>query len=250
MPRSPLPRALRGLLLGLVLSALNLAGAFLAITALGGLGAWTPTQFVGMFGLLELATGLAFIVGPNIWRLPVAEANTPHRTPVQLAASTLLILHWAAGAKALAGLVLLGVSASRDGIGPATVGVPVLALALVVFVLALSLVVARLGVARPDRDVVFLTIRRPGHKDHALPGISIGASLLQVLLNLGPYPAVKVLGPDTLFQPVLGPAPDVLGWTLAVTAVLVGAAVLAWWGRLTWHAPQEQQREAEAEQVA
>jgi hypothetical protein len=93
--------------------------------------------------------------------------------------------------------------------------------------------------------VVFISVRRPGHREHELPGISIGASVVQVLLNLGPYPAVKLLGPDSLYQPELGPSTEVLAWTVVVTGVLTCAAILAWKGRIAWHAPHEQQREAE-----
>src|SRR5688500_13207660 len=143
MARSPVPRAVRGLLLGLTLSVLNLAGAFLAILALGGLGEWTGIQFIGLFGLMELATGLAFIVCPNIWRLPVAEANTSDSTPVHLAASTLFLPHWAAGTKAVAGAAFLIVAAYREGVGAATPGVLLLVLGVLVIVLSLSLIIAR-----------------------------------------------------------------------------------------------------------
>jgi hypothetical protein len=53
------------------------------------------------------------------------------------------------------------------------------------------------------------------------------------------------LKPDTLYQPELGPSTALLGWTVAAAGVLVCAAVLVWWGRIAWHAPREQQREAE-----
>jgi len=245
MPRSPVPRAVRGLLLGFTLSVLNLAGAFLVILALGGLGEWTRVQFIGLFGLMELATGLAFIVCPNIWRLPVAEANTSDHTPVRLAASTLLLPHWGAGAKALAGAVFLIAAAVHEGIGVATAGVLLLMLGVLAIVLCVSLVIARIGVARPDLDVFFITVRRPGHKGHDLPGISIGASVVQVLLNLGPYPAVKALAPSTLYRPELGPSATALVWCLGVAGVLAYLAALVWHGRITLRAPHEQQREAE-----
>jgi hypothetical protein len=245
MPRSPLPRAMRGLLLGFTLSVTNLAGAFLVILALGGLGEWTSVQFIGLFGLMEVATGLAFVVCPNIWRLPVAEANTSGPTPVRLAASTLLLPHWAAGTKTLAGAVFLVAVAVHEGVGMATAGVLLLVLGILVIVLSVSLIIARLGVARPDLDVFFIKVRRPGHKEHELPGISVGASIVQVLLNLGPYPAVRAFAPTALYRPELGPSATALVWCLGTAGVLAYLAALVWRGRFTWRAAHEQQREAE-----
>ena len=239
------PRALRGLLLGFALSFLNLLGTVLALEAIGGLGAWTGRQFIGLFGLLEMATGVAFIFGPNIWRLPVAEAHTSDRTAVRLAASTVFIPHWAAAAKALAGAVMLAVAAQEAGIGPATAGVPLLVAFVVLGAIGLSLVAARVGVARPDLDVVEIVVKRPGHRDVALPGVSIGGIVVQLLLNIGAFPAVKALPPSVLYHPEVGPSTAVLAVGTTVTAVLLLAAYAAWHGRISWRAPREQQREAE-----
>lgn len=238
-------RAVRGLLLGFVLSGLNLLGAFLTIAALGGLGAWSSWQFIGLFALFELGTGIAFIIGPNIWHLPIAQASTSERTDVRLAASTIFIPHWAAGAKAGAGLLLLVAAAVHEGVGIATLGMLPVTAAIVAVCHALSLLVARIGVARPDLDVLFIVVKRPGHDDHALPGISIGASVVQMLINIGAYPAVKLLPPTALYQPEIGPSLAVLLWVTAVAAVFSVAAWLAWRGRISWRAPREQQREAE-----
>src|SRR5919109_5008278 len=115
-------RAARGLVATFVLSFLNLIGAFAALSLLGGLEPWTNRQFVGLFGAIELAMGLAYLFAPNAWRLPVAEANTP-RTDIRLAASTVLIPHWIALAKALGGALMLGYAAT-EGVGLATLGLP------------------------------------------------------------------------------------------------------------------------------
>ena len=239
------PRAIRGLVLGFTLSFLNLVGAFLALMALGGLGEWTNWQFIGFFGLLEIAFGLAFIVGPNVWRLPVAEANTSNRTAIRLAASTVFIPHWAAGAKVAAGLGMFAAALVNAGVGPATLGLPVLILAIAVSVTAISVMVARLGVARPDLDVVYLTIKRPRHEDYTLPGISIGGMLIQLVLNIGAFPAVKLLPPSVLYRPELGPSPAFLWGSVALAALSVLGAWVTWRGRIAWHALPEQQREAE-----
>ena len=247
MPRrSPAPRAVRGLLLGFILSCANLFGAFLALLAIGGLGQWSGWQFIGFFGLLEVATGIAFIFGPNVWRLPVAEANTSNRTAIRFAASTMFIPHWAAGAKCFAGLAMLLFATVRAGIGPATVGLPILAGLIAVGVLALSAGVARLGVARPDLDVLHLVVKRPGRPDLALPGISLGALLIQLLINVGAFPAVKLLPPKVFYRPEIGPSTALLGASAMTAIILLIVAAVVWHGRVCWRAPHEQQREAEA----
>lgn len=238
-------QAFRGLLLGFALTFLNLVGAFLTITALGGLGAWTAWQFVGVFALFETATGIAYIVAPNIWRLPISEAQTSDATEVRLAASAIFIPHWAAGAKALAGAGLLLVAAARTGIGIATLGVPVLILLVAGAVIGLSLLAARFGVARPDLDVLHIVIKRPRHEDRALPGISLSASLVQILTNIGAYPAVKALSPSTLYGSEMRPSAAALVVSLCTTSILLAAGFLVWRGRISVRAPHEQQRDAE-----
>ena len=240
-------RAVRGLALVFLLSFVNLVGAFLALATLGGLGEWTRWQFIGLFGLVETAMGLAFIIGPNIWRLPVAEGNTSPRTRVRLAASALLMPHWAAVAKAGAGAGMLLAAAVHEGVSPATPAVLLVIAALLVAVLGLSLVFARLGVARPDLDVVAFTLHRPGQPDRKYPGISFGGTFVQLIVNIGVFPAVKVLPPTLLYQPEVAPSLEFVGYTGGLAVALAAAGLLAWWGRISVRAPREQQREAEAE---
>jgi hypothetical protein len=239
------PRPIRGLILGFALSFVNLAGAFLAVIALGGLGAWTGWQFIGFFGMFEAASGTAFVFGPNVWRLPVAEANTSNRTAIRFAASTVFLPHWAAGAKCIAGLAMMAYAAVRAGVGPATLGLPLLILLIAGAVLALSAAVARLGVARPDLDVFHVVVERPGKKPARLPGVSLGGLMIQLLINLGAFPAVKLLSPDVFYRPEIGPSPTMLYVTMVLALLLSIAALLAWKGRACWRAPREQQREAE-----
>jgi hypothetical protein len=94
MDPTPGDRAFRGLAIVFVLSFISLIGVVVTATALGGLAPWTRWQFVGLFGILEIAAGLANVISPNLWRLPIAELNTSSRTRVQLAASTILLPHW------------------------------------------------------------------------------------------------------------------------------------------------------------
>jgi hypothetical protein len=239
-------RAARALVATLVLSFVNLVGAFVALSLLGGLEPWTNRQFVGLFGLIELGMGLAYLFAPNAWRLPVAEANTP-RMDIRLAASTVLIPHWIALAKAFGGAIMLGYAAVGEGIGPATLGLPLVVAFIAIAFLALSVAVARIGVARPDLDVFFVTVRRPGSKAFDLPGFTVTGMSMQLLSNFGVFPAVELLEPSVVYRPELGPSPEALLWSGLAAAVLCATAWLAWRGRITVRAPKEQEREAERE---
>jgi hypothetical protein len=237
-------RAFRGLALVFVLSFLNLVGVLITATALGGLEPWSRWQFIGMFGALEIASGLANVLSPNIWRLPIAQLETSGSTDVRLAASALVIPHWGGLARAGAGLVLLGLATAQEGVGPATFGLPPFILALAVAILAISALLARAGVARPDVDVVQFVVRW-GPRENELRPISIGASALQFLLSIATIPAVKVFAPSVLYQPEIGPSATTLVVTFFVSIVLLALVYLVWWGRIHVAAPVEQQREAE-----
>jgi hypothetical protein len=237
-------RAFRGLALVFALSLLNLVGLILTITALGGTEPWTRWQFVGVFGLVEAASGLANVVSPNIWRLPIAELETGRRTPVRLAASAMLLPHWGGLARFAAGATCLAVAGWQEGVAAATVLLVPFVVLLAFAVVALSALLARAGVARPDQDVVQLVVRWGG-RERELQPLSIGASVLQFLLSIATIPIAKGLPPTILFGPELAPS----GW--ALLAALVGAVVLAvavaavWRGRTGVSAPRVQQREAE-----
>ena len=66
-------RVFRGLFLTFTLSFVNLVGIIFTLTALGGLAPWSRSQFIGAFGVLEAASGIANVLSPNVWRLPVAQ---------------------------------------------------------------------------------------------------------------------------------------------------------------------------------
>jgi hypothetical protein len=222
----------------------NLVGLILTTAALGGLAPWTRWQFVGAFGVIEAASGLSNVLTPNVWRLPVAELETSERTDVRLAGSSLLLPHWGGLARFAAGVVCIAAAAWHEGVGPATLALVPLLLALAWTVLAVSALFARGGVARPDLDVVQLVVRWGGRERELRP-LSIGAAVLQFLLAIATIPAVKLLPPSVLYQPELGPSSGALLWSLAVSVVLVALVWLAWSSRIEWRAPREQQREAE-----
>ena len=237
-------RAFRGLFLVFALSFVNLVGLLVTVTALGGLDPWSRWQFVGLFGVVEAASGLANVLSPNLWRLPVAQLETSERTDVRLAASAVLLPHWGGLARCLAGLVCMALAGWQEGVGPASLGLAPLLLALAWVVLAISALVARVGVARPDLDVVQLVVRWRRRESELRP-LSIGASILQFLLSIATIPAVKLLPPSVLFQPEFGPSADALLVALGLSAALAVAVYFSWSGRVVSRAPAEQQREAE-----
>jgi hypothetical protein len=194
--------------------------------------------------VIETASGLANVLSPNIWRLPVAELQTSRRTEVRLAASTLMLPHWGGLARFAAGLVCVMLAAWQEGLSAASVGLLPFVLALAWSVLAISILLARFGVARPDLDVVQLVVRW-GRRERALRPISIGAAVFQLVLSIVTIPTVKLLSPSVLYQPELAPSPGALLVVLAASVLLGGLVYLLWAGRIEWRAQVEQQREAE-----
>ena len=237
-------RAFRGLGLVFVLSFVNLLGVLVTATALGGLAPWSRWEFIGMYGVIEIASGLANVLSPNIWRLPVAQLQTSDRTDVELAASALLLPHWGGLARSLAGAVCVGLAAWREGLGAASISLPLFVAALAWIILAISAALARLGVARPDVDVLQFVVRW-GERESELPAISIGASAFQFLLAIATIPIVKLLPPSVLYRPDIAPSATALLLALAISAVLAAVVYVSWSGRITVGAPVEQQREAE-----
>jgi hypothetical protein len=237
-------RAFRGLVLVFLLSFLNLIGVILTMTAFGGLEPWSRWQFVGLFGVIEAASGVANVLSPNVWHLPIAELETSGRTRVELARSALLLPHWGGLARCAAGLVCLGLAAWQEGIGPAAPALVPLLAALAWTMLAISAVLARVGVARPEQDVVQLVVRWGG-RERELKPISIGASVFQFFLSISTIPAVKVLPASVLYGPELGPSAEAVLVSLALAVALVPVVYVLWSGRIAQEAPAEQQREAE-----
>jgi hypothetical protein len=227
-----------------VLSFLNLIGLVLITTALGGVDPWSRWQFIGAFGLIEAASGLANVISPNIWQLPITELQTSGRTNVKLAASALLLPHAGGLARFSAGAVCLAIAAWHEGLGPASVALVAFLAALAWSVIALSAVVARAGVAWPHRDVVQLVVRWGGGEKELRP-ISIGAAVLQFLLSIAVVPAVTLLPPSLLYQPELAPSGEALVVALVLSGLLLVLVYVLWAGRIERSAPPEQQREAE-----
>ncbi len=235
-------RAFRGLVLVFLFSLLNLVGVVLTATAIGGVAPWSRWQFIGLFGVLEAASGISNVLTPNVWRLPVAELRT--RTDVRLAASALLLPHWGGLARTAAGVVCMAVAAWEAGLAPASIALVPFVLALAWSILAISALLARAGVARPDLDVVQLVVRWR-RREHELTPLSITTAVLQFALGIATIPAAKLLPPSVLYQPELAPSPSALVVSLVLSAVLTVLVYAAWSGRVDLEAPREQQREAE-----
>ena len=168
-------RAFSGLFLTFVLSFVNLVGIVFTLIALGGLAPWSRWQFIGAFGVLEAASGLANVISPNIWRLPVAQLQTSERTQIELAGSTLLIPHWAALARFAAGVLLIALAASHEGLAPASLALVPLILALALLILAISAAFARVALIRPEFDVVQANVRWGGRL-REFPPVSLSAA--------------------------------------------------------------------------
>jgi hypothetical protein len=222
----------------------NLVGVLVTAAAVGGVAPWSRWQFIGLFGVLEASSGLANVISPNVWRLPIAELETGGRTDVKLAASTLRVPHWGGLARSAAGLVCIALAAWQEGIGPASLALVALIPLLAWSILGISAVVARAGVARPDVDVVQLVVRL-GRREKELSPVSIGASVLQFLLSIVTIPIAKLLPPSVLYQPEIAPSASALMAVAIASVVLLGLVYLAWFGRIDKRAPAEQQREAE-----
>jgi uncharacterized membrane protein YidH (DUF202 family) len=131
-----------------------------------------------------------------------------------------------------------------EGLGPATLLLLPFILLVAWIVVAVSLIVARIGVDRPDIDVVQFVIRQP-KRETELPPVSIGASIVQFMLSIATIPIAKLLRPSAFYQPEIGPSFAVFGATAAIALVLLAAVAFTWRGRIDWEAPREQQREAE-----
>lgn len=237
-------RALRGLALVFVLSFVNLLGVLVTAAAVGGVAPWSRWQFIGMYGVMEAASGLANVISPNIWRLPIAELRTSERTDVKLAASALLLPHWGGLARCVAGLVCVALAAWQESVGLASIALVPFVLALAWSILAISAALARAGVAWPTIDVVQFVVRW-GRREKELSPISISASVLQFLLTITTIPAAKLLAPSVLYQPEIGPSATALVLALVVSFALLALVCVLWVGRIDVKAPAEQQREAE-----
>jgi hypothetical protein len=82
-------------------------------------------------------------------------------------------------------------------------------------------------------------------REHETTPISIGASVLQLVLSITTIPAVKLLPPSVLYQPELAPSAALLVVAAITSLALLVLVVLLWSGRIGWTATREQQLEAE-----
>jgi len=135
-------------------------------------------------------------------------------------------------------------SAWQEGLGAASLGLVPFLLAVAWSILAISAVLARAGVARPELDVVQLIVRQ-GTREKELPAVSIGASVFQFVLSIATIPAVKLLAPSVLYGPELRPSLGAVLVSVALSIALLVFVWVVWRGRIELEAPPEQQREAD-----
>jgi hypothetical protein len=237
-------RGPRGFFLALLLSFLSLGAVTLSLTSLSGLGHWTFWQFVGLFGIIEFAVGLAAIIAPNVWRLPVAQVQTTQTTDVELTASTTFIPHWSGAGRALAGLVMIVAAGANASVALSSLALVPFLLALALCVFEVSTLFAYAGVVHTNFDVIQIAILRAG-KETRLPALSIGASVLHLLISMAAIPIVKFVSPSVLFGPEMRIGMGSLGLSLASAFLLGVAAFLVWRRRISWQATPAQQVEAE-----
>lgn len=218
----------------------------MGLTAVGlnALGEWTLWQFVGLFGVIEAGSGLANVVTPNLWAMPVLEQETSARTKTVLALETLGLAHWGGLARTLAGIVMIAVAGQHEGFAATSVLLLPMILVIALLQIGLSAVIARGGVALHRYDVLQVTLN--WYREIPVPPISLSASMLQFVLSLITLPAISILRPGVLYQPELAPASDAVIILTGVTLLTVIAGLAAWYPRIAVRAPREQQQEAEA----
>jgi len=135
-------------------------------------------------------------------------------------------------------------AAATEGVAPSSTLVVPFLVALAIVVFELSTLFAFAGVTHTDFDVIQIVIRRAG-KEVALPALSVGASVLHLLISMAAIPITKVASPSTLFGPELRITLEGLVMGLTSASLLGIAAFLAWRHRMSWQAVPAQQREAE-----
>jgi hypothetical protein len=138
----------------------------------------------------------------------------------------------------------VAIAAWHEGLTLASMGLVPLMLGLAWLIVAVSALVARVAVARPEFDVVQFTVRWGGRARDFAPA-SLSAALLQFVLSIATVPAAKLLSPKVMYRPELAPSAGALVATLGASVVLAVLVYVLWYGRIAVHAPREQQREAE-----
>jgi hypothetical protein len=176
--------------------------------------------------------------------MPIVEQETSRRTRSVLALKTLTLAHWGGLARSLAGVAIFIAAGWHEGFSPASALILPLCILIAWLQIALSAILARLGVIFYRYDVLQVTLN--WHRQIDLPPLSLSASALQFCLGLITIPAISVLRPGALYQPEIGPPLDGLAFLTAAAAVTTIAALGAWYPHIRIHASQEQQQEAEA----
>ena len=207
-------------------------------------GDWSNWQFLGLYGVIEASVGLAAIIAPNVWRLPVAQLNTNESTDVELSASTTFIPHWSGVGRSIAGISMIVIAAAHEGVAVSSISLLPFLMAMAFSVFAVSAMFAYAGVTHTDFDVIQIVFRH-GSKESALPAFSLGASIMHLLINVLAMPIVILISPGILFKPEMSIGAIGLVAALLLSAALGLVGTYLWRKRISWKAPRAQQVEAE-----
>jgi hypothetical protein len=219
------------LILAFAFSFFNFALLVLSGLFVGGLDHWSVRQFAGLYGLIETSTGIANLVAPNFWALPVSEFRSRSETVVVVALADLRVIHVDGVGRVLGGGLFLAWSAAAAGVRLESLLLLPLTTLLGLTIIALSGLVARWGIARPDIDVLQLKVYWR-NREKVLPPISLGTSYLQFFLTLVPLPIAAATGPRFLFHPEFYPSLELAALTLVVTLIVVALFLAAWSSRV------------------
>ncbi len=226
----------RKLVLTFIASLINFSGLLLTLEAFGARRLWTELQFAGLFGLIEIATGMANLYGANFWFIfdEVPAGGRSFRLPLRE-----LSFHRDGLVRMAAGGVLLAISAAAAGVTSQSLMLVPAVLLLAVAMFGLSGAFARISLTWPTQDIVKLTAEWHGQVRDITP-LSISSSFLQLWWTLLALPVVAVLPHKELFHPEIWPSPHLIGVLIGFAVVCLGLFIATWHGRLGWRSAASQ----------
>lgn len=206
------------------LSLFNFGAVYLCALSLGGTDGWTASQFAGLYGWVDMSTGLGNVYAWNFWQISQKAERMHGRARFD---ATTFRPKWESFARAFAGLTLMAWAVYAAGIGAATLWFLPDTLLLIVALFCLSGILARMSIAWPDIDIIHLHIRWLG-KEFDLPPLSIATSFLQLWLTVAALPIVAAVSRDVLYRPEIAPS-TAAGILCATVALVAFAGFMACW---------------------
>jgi hypothetical protein len=207
-----------------VLSLFNFGAVYLTAESLGGIKDWSASQFAGLYGWIDMATGLGNLYAWNFWKISQGAERMHGRARFDV---TTFHPKWEGIARALAGLTLLLWAGYEAGVSSQTFWFVPDTMLLVIALFCFSGVLARMSIAWPEIDIIHLKVHWL-NKDMQLPPLSIATSFLQLWLTVAALPIVAAVSTDALYQPELAPSRAV-GLVCGVLALVTFAMFMACW---------------------